>query len=48
MIREEEMQKNKELFERIRREKQGKGRVIPWYPEAYWRTKRLLEDRNKE
>ncbi len=48
MIREEEMKRNKELFEQVRRDKHGKGRLIPWYPEAYWKAKRLLENRNKD
>ena len=47
MIREEEMMRNKELFEKVRRNKQGKGKVIPWYPPAYWKAKRLLGDRDK-
>ncbi len=47
MIRDEEMKRNKELFEQVRRDKQGKGRLIPWYSEVYRKAKKLLESRDK-
>lgn len=29
-------------------ELKGKRRLIPFYPEAYWRAKKLLEERDRE
>lgn len=46
MVREEALRKNRELFEQVRENMQGKKGAIPWYPEAYYHAKALL-DREK-
>lgn len=42
LIREKEMEENKTLLEEARKELKGKRRLIPSYPEAYWKAKEIL------